>query len=103
MKKVAKQGNFGDIIEISDDELDEETSKKAGMFVEATSKEDVLGTMRLKSPEMEPTGTILQECNEEKQMVRETNDEQDNIVMKEGMVHPEQTAGHPEVRLQGGR
>jgi hypothetical protein len=52
---------------------------------------------------MEPTWTILQECNEEKLMVRETNDEQDNLVMKEGTVHPEQTARHPEGRLQGGR
>ena len=63
LKKVAKQGNFGDIIEISDDELDEETSKEAGVFVEATSKEDALSTMHLKFPKME----LAQECNEEKQ------------------------------------
>ena len=59
LKKVTKQGNFGDIIEISDDELDEETSKEARVFVEATSKEDVC-TMHMKSPEMEqPMWTIL--------------------------------------------
>jgi hypothetical protein len=86
LKKVTTQCNFGDIVEISDDELDEETSQKAGVFVEATSKEDALSTMHLKSPEMEPTRTILQECNEEKQMVRETNYEQGNGVMKEGTV-----------------
>ena len=55
LKKVTKQGNFGDIIEIGDDKLDEETSK-----------EDALSTMHLKSPKMEPS----QECNEEKQMVK---------------------------------
>ena len=38
LKKVTKQGNFGDIIEMSDDELDEETSKEAGVFVEATAR-----------------------------------------------------------------
>jgi len=54
LKKVTKQDNFGDIIEISDDELDEETSKEAGVFVEATSKEDALSTMHLKSHETEP-------------------------------------------------
>ena len=54
LKKVAKQGNFGDIIEISDDELDEETSKEVRVFVEATSKEDALSTMHQKSHEMEP-------------------------------------------------
>ena len=66
LKKVTKQDNFGDIIEIGDDKLDEEISKEARVFVEATSKEDALSTMHLKSPEMEPTWTILQECNEEK-------------------------------------
>ena len=45
LKKATKQGNFGDIIEISDDELDEETSKEVRAFVEATSKEDALSTM----------------------------------------------------------
>ena len=63
LKNVTKQGNFGDIIEIGDDKLDEEISKEARVFVEATSKEDALSTMHLKFPKME----LAQECNEEKQ------------------------------------
>jgi hypothetical protein len=98
LMKVTKQGSFSDIVEISDDELDEETSKKAGMFIEAPSKEYVLGTMCLKSPEMEPTRTILQECNEEKQMDSEPNDEQDNGVMKEGTV--QNSYGHQLASVQ---
>jgi len=97
---VTKQGNFSDIIEIIDDELDEETSTEVGVFVEATSKEDALTTMHLKSPKMEPARPILHKCNEEKEMVRKTDDE-DNLVMKESLVHPEQTIGHLEGRLQG--
>jgi hypothetical protein len=73
-------------VEISDDDLDEEASKEDMVFDEATCMEDGLGTMHmhLKSPKIEATwSTILQEPNEEKQLVGETNDEQDNLVVKE--------------------
>ena len=36
-------------------------------------------------------------------MAQKTDDEKENLVMNEGTMHPEQTAGHPEGRLQGGR
>jgi hypothetical protein len=88
LQKVTIQGNHFNIVEISDDDLDEEASKEDMMFDEAMSKEDGLDTMHmhLKSPKMETTWSILQERNEEKQMVSERNDEQDNLVMNEIMV-----------------
>ncbi|CAN6323441.1 unnamed protein product [Urochloa humidicola] len=88
LEKVTVQRNHIDIVEISDDDLDEEASKEDMMFDEATSKEDGLSTMHLhlKSPKMEATWPILQEPNEENQVVSERNDEQDNQVMKELMV-----------------
>lgn len=86
LKEATKQGNFGDTVKFNDDELDKLTRKEARVFVEAMSNKDAPSAMHLKCPEMEPTRTILQECNEEKQMVRETNDEHDNPVMKEGTV-----------------
>ncbi|XP_034571401.1 uncharacterized protein [Setaria viridis] len=88
LEKVTVQGNHFNIVEISDDDLDEEASKEDMVFDEATSKEDGLDTMHmhLKSPKMEATWSILQERNEEKQLVSERNDEQDNLVMNEIMV-----------------
>ncbi|XP_025792595.1 uncharacterized protein LOC112873764 [Panicum hallii] len=86
LEKMAAQRNHVDIVEISDDDLDEEASKEDMVFDEATCMEDGLGTMHmhLKSPKIEATwSTILQEPNEEKQLVGETNDEQDNLVVKE--------------------
>ncbi|RLN39213.1 uncharacterized protein C2845_PM01G36700 [Panicum miliaceum] len=88
LEKMAAQRNHANIVEISDDDLDEEASKEDMVFDEATSKEDGLGTMHmhLKSPKIEATWSILQEPNEEKQLVDETNDEQDNLVVKEVMI-----------------
>ncbi|CAL4925971.1 unnamed protein product [Urochloa decumbens] len=86
LEKVV-QGNHFNIIEISDDDLEEEASKEDMVFDEATSKEDELGTMHmhLKSPKIEAT-CILQKSNEENQLVSERNYEQGNQVMKELMV-----------------
>ena len=61
---------------------DEEAGKEDMAFDEATSKEDGLD-MHLKCPKIEATWSILQEPNEENQLVGETNDEQDNLVVKE--------------------
>ncbi|CAN6292874.1 unnamed protein product [Urochloa humidicola] len=87
LEKVTVQGNHFNIVEISDDDLEEEASKEDMVFDEATSKKDGLGTMdmHLKSPKME-AACILQKPIEESQLVSERNDEQDNQFMKELMV-----------------
>jgi len=85
LEKMAAQRNHVSIVEISDDDLDEEVGKEDMVFDGATSKEDGLDTMHmhLKSPKIEATWSILQEPNEENQLVGETNDEHDNLVVKE--------------------
>jgi len=85
LEKMAARRNHVSIVEISDDDLDEEVGKEDMVFDGATSKEDGLDTMHmhLKSPKIEATWSILQEPNEENQLVGETNDEHDNLVVKE--------------------
>ncbi|KAJ1294751.1 hypothetical protein BS78_01G170300 [Paspalum vaginatum] len=85
-KKVSAQGNFGNIVEISDDEIDDESSKEGVVFNEVMCKEGALVTMHLKSPKTEATWTILQDRNEEKQLASERNDEQDILAREEVMV-----------------
>ncbi|KAL6878248.1 hypothetical protein ACP4OV_012418 [Aristida adscensionis] len=72
LNEVVVNSNHGNVVVISDDESDE-----------ATSNDDVMHTMCLKSAKMATTGSIFHDQNEEKQLINERNDALESPVLKE--------------------
>ncbi|WVZ59681.1 hypothetical protein U9M48_009791 [Paspalum notatum var. saurae] len=81
LNNVSTQENFGNIVKISDDEIDDETIKEGVVFNEVICNEDALVT-----PKTEATWTILREGNEENKLISKINDEQDILAREEVMV-----------------